>query len=194
MESTLANDLRVLVAEDESGARELISAVFDTGGWGPPVTARNGVEALERLGEDHYDILVTDLNMPRLGGEELVRRALRSDPDLTVIVLSGNGTIPKAMHLMRGIGFTECKTSRSESKSRDDAGVDLVGTGCLNVQAKRTQQAPNFQTLLASMPDEPGQHNVVFHKRKLGRSVAVMDLADFAEIVETLIKEGIWQS
>ena len=101
MESTLTNDLRVLVAEDESGARELISAVFDTGGWGPPVTARNGVEALERLGEDHYDILVTDLNMPRLGGEELVRRALRSDPDLTVIVLSGNGTIPKAMHLMR---------------------------------------------------------------------------------------------
>ena len=100
----------------------------------------------------------------------------------------------QAMNLMRGIGFTECKTSRSESKSRDDAGVDLVGTGCLNVQAKRTQQAPNFQTLLASMPDEPGQHNVVFHKRKLGRSVAVMDLADFAEIVETLIKEGIWQS
>ena len=94
-------DLRVLVAEDESGARDLISAIFDAGGWSPPVTARNGVEALDRLGEDHYDILLTDLQMPRLGGEELVKRALRADPDLTIIVLTGNGTIDKAVDLMR---------------------------------------------------------------------------------------------
>ena len=102
--SELTNEMRVLVAEDESGARDLITAVFDVGGWSPPVTARNGVEALERLGENRYDILLTDLNMPRLGGEELVRRALSTDPDLTVIVLSGNGTIPKAVDLLhRGV-------------------------------------------------------------------------------------------
>ncbi len=95
------NELRVLLAEDETGARYLITAVFDVGGWSPPVTARNGVEALERLGENHYDILLTDLNMPRLSGDELVKRALQRSPDLTVIVLSGNGTIPKAVDLLR---------------------------------------------------------------------------------------------
>jgi HD-GYP domain-containing protein (c-di-GMP phosphodiesterase class II) len=93
--------LRVLVAEDEPSARDLITAVFDAGGWQAPVTARNGVEALERLDEGRFDILVTDLNMPRLGGEELVRRALGKDPDLTVIVLTGNGSIPLAVGLLR---------------------------------------------------------------------------------------------
>jgi HD-GYP domain-containing protein (c-di-GMP phosphodiesterase class II) len=93
--------MRVLVAEDEPAARDLISAVFDAGGWHAPVTAHNGVEALERLRESRYDILLTDLNMPRLGGEELVRRALDRHPDLTVIVLTGNGSIPKAVDLLR---------------------------------------------------------------------------------------------
>ncbi len=95
------SSLRVLVAEDEPSARDLISAVFDAGGWRTPETAENGLEALDRLGENRYDILVTDLNMPRLGGEELVRKALIQHPDLTVIVLTGNGSIPKAVDLLR---------------------------------------------------------------------------------------------
>jgi len=102
MISPPSEELRVLVAEDEPAARDLISAVFDAGGWREPVTAANGIEALERLGEAPFDILLTDLNMPRLGGEELVKRALTRDPDLTVIVLTGNGTIPKAVDLLRG--------------------------------------------------------------------------------------------
>ncbi len=101
MISQTCEDIRVLVAEDEPGARDLISAVFEAGGWRLPTVSSDGVEALSRLSDQQYDILITDLNMPRLGGEELVEQALKKNPDLTVIVLTGNGTIPKAVDLLR---------------------------------------------------------------------------------------------
>ncbi|MGA1204053.1 MAG: HD-GYP domain-containing protein [Planctomycetota bacterium] len=94
-------DLRVLVVDDEPVERELLTEMLEVGAWRPPVTSSDGREALERLSEDRFDILITDLQMPRVGGEELVRRALRLDPDLTILVLSGNGTIQKAMELTR---------------------------------------------------------------------------------------------
>lgn len=94
---------------------------------------------------------------------------------------------------MREIGFDACVTSRSESKSRDDAGVDLCFTGPLNIQAKRWKSAPSYHETLRAMPDEPGQINCIFHKRPHRGEVVVMAKADFMEMVGTLLKEGIWK-
>lgn len=82
-------------------------------------------------------------------------------------------------------------TSRAESKRRDDQGVDLCYTGPWNVQAKRYKSAPSYHKVLAEMPDEPGQVNVIHHKRPRKGAVVVMSEDDFMEIVETMKKEGI---
>ena len=90
--------------------------------------------------------------------------------------------------------FPLAATARNESRSRDAAGVDLVNTGPLNIQAKAWAAAPSYHTLLKDMPDEPGQHNTVFHKRPRQGTVVVMPVDDFLEMVATLVKEGIWKS
>tara|TARA_Y100000593_G_C4142276_1_gene252879 strand:- start:196 stop:534 length:339 start_codon:yes stop_codon:yes gene_type:complete len=92
----------------------------------------------------------------------------------------------------RELGFSNCVTSRSESKRRDDAGVDLCYTGCLNVQAKAWKSAPSYHKILKEMPDEAGQHNVIFHKRPRQGDVVVMRKEDFYELILTLKKEKIW--
>lgn len=94
---------------------------------------------------------------------------------------------------MRELGFIDCVTSRSESKRRDDAGVDLCYTGPLNIQAKYWKSAPSYHEVLRCMPDEMGKHNVIFHKRPHKGEVVVMNKADFYEIVTALVKEGIWK-
>jgi hypothetical protein len=94
---------------------------------------------------------------------------------------------------LRDIGFPDCVTSRSESRRRDDQGVDFCYTGPLNIQAKRWKSAPSYHDTLASMPDEPGQINAIFHKRPHKGDVVVLSKSDFLEIVETLLRERIWK-
>lgn len=94
---------------------------------------------------------------------------------------------------LREIGFDACVTSRSESRRRDDQGVDLCHTGPLNIQAKRWKSAPSYHATLAAMPDEPGQINCIFHKRPHKGEVVVMSKADFLELAETLLTERIWK-
>ena len=94
-------DLRILVADDDAGARELIAAILDAEGWPTPTTVEDGEVALRRIGQEHWDILVTDLDMPRMRGDELVVQALEEDPDLSIVVTTGDGTVGNAVDLIK---------------------------------------------------------------------------------------------
>lgn len=114
---------------------------------------------------------------------------------------NGNAYERQLAKEMRELGFVDCVTSRSESKRRDDAGVDLCYTGPLNIQAKAWASAPGYHSVLKGMPEEAGQINVIFHKRPKRKGVGdnfgevvVLSKEDFYEIVEALIREKIWKT
>ena len=83
--------MRVLLAEDEALIAMSLADLLETEGYEVALAA-DGAEALaeaRRLG-DTLGALVTDLNMPRMGGEALIR-ALRADrPALPVVVVTGS--------------------------------------------------------------------------------------------------------
>jgi len=82
----------VLLAEDEPGVRRLLARMLRAGGY-EVLEAPNGVEAL-RLGRQNADLLaalVTDVDMPVIGGVELARRLTRRWPELPVLFISGVG-------------------------------------------------------------------------------------------------------
>ena len=77
---------RILVVEDEVDTRELLA--FTLGLDGHHVeTAENGREALELLAGRSYDVILSDLRMPGMGGEELYRRIERGWPHLASRVI-----------------------------------------------------------------------------------------------------------
>src|SRR5438045_542331 len=81
---------RVLIVEDEDGARAGLAAVVESWGY-RSATARDGLEALEKLAHLVPVAVVTDLKMPRLDGLGLLRK-LREDPDPPpTIVLTAHG-------------------------------------------------------------------------------------------------------
>ncbi|UCE81989.1 MAG: diguanylate cyclase [Deltaproteobacteria bacterium] len=53
------------------------------------VTAPDGMDALEKLREDHFDIIITDINMPRMDGIELTKRVKADLDDIDVLVVTG---------------------------------------------------------------------------------------------------------
>jgi CheY-like chemotaxis protein len=83
--------VRVLVAEDEALVALSLADLFEAEGHEVTVAA-DGAEALEqarRMGEA-LDVLVTDLNMPRMTGEELIRALRAERPGLPVVVVTGS--------------------------------------------------------------------------------------------------------
>jgi CheY-like chemotaxis protein len=79
---------RLLVVDDDEAIREIISAMLTEQGY-EIVTAEDGQQALELLPQFRPHLLVTDLRMPRMAGDELVRIVRESFPQLPVIVVSG---------------------------------------------------------------------------------------------------------
>ena len=83
---------RILVVDDDDNLRELLSTVLSQPGRAVD-TARNGIEAVELLSQNHYDLILSDLRMPGLDGPALydALRAMRpTSPMPRVIFMTGN--------------------------------------------------------------------------------------------------------
>ena len=103
----------------------------------------------------------------------------------------GNSYERKLAKEFREMGFSDCKTSRYESKMLDDMKVDLTNTGFFNVQAKAVERlSPTYHEIIKSMPKD-SNYNVIFHKKNHKGEVVVMSKDDFYEIVEMLINLDI---
>lgn len=93
--------VKILIADDEPTMLSLMRAILAGEEGCTLYVAQNGEEALAKVRVLHPDIVITDLKMPRMCGEDLTTRALLLQPDLTVLVATGNGTLPGAVNLMR---------------------------------------------------------------------------------------------
>lgn len=77
---------RILVVDDEAGIRKVVRDALDRAGH-EVETAADGEEALGMLEEAEYSLVVTDLSMPRMDGENLVRRIRQVSP-VPILVLT----------------------------------------------------------------------------------------------------------
>jgi two-component system, OmpR family, response regulator len=82
---------RILVVDDDNSLRELNAEILTASGYQVD-TAKDGAAGWKALQAKHYDLLVTDNNMPRVTGLELIKM-LRS-VDMTLSVILASGTVP----------------------------------------------------------------------------------------------------
>ncbi|WP_377810311.1 response regulator [Azospirillum sp. A29] len=78
----------VLLAEDEDLVALVVAEILESEGFRVTVT-HNGLEAIEADAADPADILLTDMRMPVMGGEALIRMIRQRRPDLPIIVMTG---------------------------------------------------------------------------------------------------------
>jgi PAS domain S-box-containing protein len=86
----VANEPLVLVVDDEDHIRQLASVGLKRAGY-RVLTANSGRQAMAQFAEhgDEIDLLITDLAMPEMSGEELIVKLRRTHPDLPVLLMSG---------------------------------------------------------------------------------------------------------
>jgi DNA-binding NtrC family response regulator len=89
----------ILIIDDEKNIREGLAEALKLDGYAV-VTASDGDEGLALLRRGDVDLVITDLKMPHLSGEELLRQIEAENLGIPVIVLTGHGTIENAVAAM----------------------------------------------------------------------------------------------
>jgi len=80
---------KVLVVDDEKGIRFLLSEVLNNQGFQVSV-ARDGQESLDKLEKDRFDLVVTDINMPRLDGVAMLECMQKTGRSEKIIIMTGD--------------------------------------------------------------------------------------------------------
>jgi len=86
----------ILVVDDERSIRESLQGILQDEGF-KPLMAESGEEALALLRQEDPDLVLLDIWMPGMDGLEVLRQVASSHPNLTVIMMSGHGTIETAV-------------------------------------------------------------------------------------------------
>ena len=79
---------RILLAEDDNDMRQFLTRALKNAGY-EVISFDNGRSAYERLREEPFSLLLSDIVMPEMDGIELARRATELDPDLRVMFITG---------------------------------------------------------------------------------------------------------
>ncbi len=91
---------RILVVDDEKNIREGLQMALEDEGY-EVITAADGASGVKTALTEVVDLVITDLRMPGLSGQELLRKVSSETPGVPVIVLTGHGTVETAVEAMR---------------------------------------------------------------------------------------------
>jgi len=91
---------RVLIVDDEKFIRDVLADFLGMEGY-IVRTAEDGGAALQELGNAHYDLIISDLKMPRMGGIELLDAIGAVAPNALTVIMTGFGTVETAIDAMK---------------------------------------------------------------------------------------------
>ena len=91
---------RILVVEDDASMGFFLSEAMSKEGYGVDVVT-SGEEALERIGQDQFNLVILDLKLPSMDGMEVLANMKVTNPELVVIMITAHGSRDIAMEAIR---------------------------------------------------------------------------------------------
>ncbi len=162
---------RILVVDDEDGIREFLAEALGDDGH-VTVQAADGVEASKILAGQSFDLLITDLRMPRLDGMALLRKVRAEQPEVEVIVMTAYGSVESAVEAMRLGAFDYLqKPISSPGELRLLAARALERRSLLALRDRSARDQPAAVPLTYG---DPAMATVVEDLRKVARTHATV--------------------
>jgi len=93
-------EFHILVVDDDEIVREAISSLLSDEGY-TVLSARDGIDAITILRVEEMDLVITDLRMPGADGNEVLKYAVKNDPDIVVVILTAYGTLDTALNSIK---------------------------------------------------------------------------------------------
>ncbi len=92
--------IKILIADDDKNVRKVLTNELSEEGYHVTETD-SGIKAIELLEKAEYDVLLLDLNMPDLGGIDVLKKIKNTELPTEVIILTGHGTVSTAVEAMK---------------------------------------------------------------------------------------------
>lgn len=146
---------RLLIAEDDADMRDLLQEVLEEAGY-ETVLAADGRAALALLQLDHesLDLLITDVQMPMMKGDELLRAARGRRAEVPVIVITAFGSVEQAVEMVKAGAFQYITKPFKTADLLATIEQALERSAPQREQARLRREIPATQTLIigASRP------------------------------------------
>jgi signal transduction histidine kinase len=94
-------EYRILVVDDEKEIRDFLSKAITRMGGFHAELAESGEEALQKIEKEPFDLVLTDLKMPKMDGLQLITEIAKSKPETLTMMMTGHGTIDSALEAMK---------------------------------------------------------------------------------------------
>ena len=90
----------ILVVDDEAGMRAAVQEALQRKGYSVDV-AEDGREAIRKIGATEYRMVISDMQMPGLGGMDVLKEVKKTNPHVPVLLITAFGTIGKAVEAVK---------------------------------------------------------------------------------------------
>lgn len=90
----------ILIVDDERAIRNTLKEILEYEKY-KVFEAEDGAKALKMIQENHFDVVLLDIKMPKIDGIEVLEKALPENPDLPFIMISGHGNIETAVECVK---------------------------------------------------------------------------------------------
>ncbi len=137
---------RILIADDEQSITSGLSAILDGEGYDVEV-AGDGQKALERLGTDHFGVVLADLKMPKLDGLAILRELQQRKIPTECIIITGAGTVETAVDAMRQGAYDYIEKPLNAEKLNRLKALIPKALEKFNVQQKNRELASRLEGL-----------------------------------------------
>ena len=91
---------KILVIDDEKSILDLLSVVFEKEGYAVE-TSLSATRAVALMGNEDFDIIISDIKMPKMSGMELLRYVRKNRPDIPIVMITAYGTIKQAAEALK---------------------------------------------------------------------------------------------
>ena len=93
---------KILIIEDEASIRRVLNKILSEENDSYQVEeAEDGVQGLEKIKNTDYDLVLCDIKMPKMDGEELLEAVKKIKPEIPMVMISGHGDMETAINTMR---------------------------------------------------------------------------------------------
>lgn len=163
---------KILVIDDEKAIRSVVKEILEAEGW-QVQECSNGADALNSIQKENFDILLCDIKMPKLNGEELFQKVTELNYPTAFIVMSAHGDIDTAVKFMKAGAFDYLQKPFSLDK--------LINT-CRNalnrnqiIDQKNKSHSSNKKTSSIEIPEIIGKSEAIIKLLKIIDKVALTD-------------------
>ena len=98
----MSKESKILIVEDEAAIRRVLVRILEDESPSYKVdAAEDGEEGLKMIAQEEYDLVISDIKMPKMSGEELLVEAKKIKPETIFVMISGHGDLETAINTMK---------------------------------------------------------------------------------------------